>query len=215
MKMSSTLGFFAPLMLASIAHAEVRPGENVPVEPVQIKKVLYNGSGCPLNTVASNIADDKTSFTLTFSEFVAEAGPNISLANGRRNCTMTLVLDVPAGWQYSVASFYYRGFMQLDEGIKAEHGADYFFEGQGLTGRFGTNKVGPLSSEYVYNDNVGLASSIWSPCQEERALNINAKIRVSNTDTKKYPTARGLITNDSVDGIIKQVWGLTWKRCAQ
>lgn len=208
----SIASFVAPLLVvASVAKAEDRTP--VPNEVITIKKIQYNGTGCPLGTVAQNISEDKTAFTLTFSEFVAESGPNISLASGRKNCVATLVLDVPAGWQYSVGSFYYRGFIGIDKGVTAEHSADYFFEGQGATGRFSATKNGPFQDEYIYKDKVGLASAVWSPCGVERALNINAKIRVANADASKYPNARGLITNDSIDGQITQVWGITWRRC--
>jgi hypothetical protein len=150
---------------------------------------------------------------LTFSEFVAEAGPGISLSAGRKNCVATLVLDIPSGWQYSITSFFYRGFMALDKGIQAEHSASYFLEGQGKTGTFTAKNFGPYENDYVYNDKVGIASAVWSPCGVERALNINTAIRVSNTNARAYPHAQGLITNDSIDGQITQVWGLTWRRC--
>ncbi|MDQ3234176.1 MAG: DUF4360 domain-containing protein [Pseudobdellovibrionaceae bacterium] len=208
----SIIKFIAPLLVVgAAAHAEER--FPVPSEPITIKKIQYNGTGCPLGTVAKNISEDKTAFTLTFSEFVAEAGPGISLSAGRKNCVATLVLDVPAGWQYSIGSFFYRGFMDLDQGIKAEHSASYFLEGQGKTGTFASSKWGPYESDYVYNDKVGISSAVWSPCGVERALNINTSIRVSNTNAGAFPSAQGLITNDSIDGQITQVWGLTWRRC--
>ncbi|WP_141732606.1 DUF4360 domain-containing protein [Oligoflexus tunisiensis] len=209
----SIVKFVAPLLVlgAAAAHAEER--NPVPSEPITIKKIQYNGTGCPLGTVAKNISEDKTAFTLTFSEFVAEAGPGISLSAGRKNCVATLVLDVPAGWQYSIGSFYFRGFMALDKGIRAEHSASYFLEGQGKTGTFSSRQSGPYENDYVFNDNVGISSAVWSPCGVERALNINTSIRVSNTNSRQYPNAQGLITNDSIDGQITQVWGLTWRRC--
>lgn len=199
--------------IAVLASTSAMARGPVPAEPITIKKIQYNGSGCPLGTVAQNVADTKDSFTLTFSEFIAETGPGIPLSQSRKNCVLTLVLDVPSGWQFSVADFYYRGFMDLDQGIRAEQSASYFFEGQGQTGRFATNKMGPYSSDYVYQDTIGLASAVWSPCSVERALNINTSIRVDNTNKRAYPNAQGLITNDSVDGQIRQVWGLTWRRC--
>jgi hypothetical protein len=203
--------FLAPL--AMLASTSVFARGPVPSEPIRIKKIQYNGSGCPIGTVAQNVSPAKDSFTLTFSDFVAESGPGIPLSQGRKNCIMTLVLDVPSGWQYSIADFYYRGFMDLDRGIRAEHAASYFFEGQGQTGRFASQKLGPYEADYVYKDQIGLSSAVWSPCSAERALNINASIRVDNTNRRQYPNAQGMITNDSVDGQITQVWGLTWRRC--
>jgi hypothetical protein len=185
----------------------------VPSEPITIENIQYNGTGCPFGTVAQNVSDDKQAFTLTFSEFYAEAGPGISLTQGRKNCVATVKLHIPAGWQYSVADFYYRGFMQLDEGIKSEHSVDYFFEGQGNTSTFASTMEGPYENDYVYSDKVGIGSSLWSPCGVSRALNINTKIRVSNSDKQNFPYSQGFITNDSVDGQITQVFGLVWRRC--
>ncbi|WP_176736789.1 DUF4360 domain-containing protein [Oligoflexus tunisiensis] len=208
-------------LLSGHAFAEERtpvdPLDGVPVlvpsEPITIENIQYNGSGCPFGTVAQNVSDDKQAFTLTFSEFFAEAGPDVSLAQGRKNCIATVTLHIPAGWQYSVADFYYRGFMQLDEGIKAEHSVDYSFEGQGRTSRFESIMNGPYESDYVYSDSVGISSTVWSPCGVSRALNLNTKIRVSNSNKRNFPDARGFITNDSVDGQITQVFGLTWRPC--
>jgi hypothetical protein len=189
----------------------------VPAEPVTIKNIQVNGTGCPLGTVAQNISEDKQAFTLTFSEFIAETGPGISPASSRKNCVVTATLSVPVGWQYSIGSFYYRGFMGLDQGIRATHSTSYFFEGQGRTGTFSSTKDGPLNEDFVFTDKIGLSSSVmpdtWSECNKERALNINTSIRVSNTNSRRYPNAQGLITNDSIDGEIKQVFGLTWRRC--
>jgi len=164
--------------------------ELTPSEPITIQKIQYNGTGCPLGSVAQNISDDKQAFTLTFSEFFAEAGPDVSLAQGRKNCIATVTLNIPSGWQYSVANFYYRGFMQLDEGIKADHSVDYSFEGQGRTSRFASVTTGPIEEDYVYSDSVGIESNVWSPCGVTRALNLNTKIRVSNSSSTLYPEAR-------------------------
>ena len=122
---------FAPaaLVIASSAFAH-NPNAIVPADPVTIKDITANGSGCPLGTVAQNISEDKQAFTLTFSEFVAETGPDTLSSQARKNCVVTLTLKVPVGWQYSVGSFNYRGFMGLDEGIKATHSTTYFFQGQ-------------------------------------------------------------------------------------
>lgn len=204
------------LLLSAVAHGEDR--FPVPSEPVLIKKISYNGSGCPEGTVAENVSEDKKSFTLTFSEFVAEAGPDISLSAGRKNCIATIVLDVPAGWQYSVGTFNYRGYMGLDEGITAVHSTTYFLEGSdGRQGRFAATRKGPLSEDFVFTDKIGLDTvfipQVWSECNTERALNINTAIRVSNQNSRQYPNARGLITNDSIDGKLQQKFGLTWRNC--
>jgi hypothetical protein len=203
----------AALLASSVSYASAL----VPAEPVTIKSIKVNGTGCPLGTVAQNISEDKQAFTLTFSEFVAETGPGLSPTAARKNCVVTATLKVPVGWQYSIGSFFYRGYMGLDEGIRAVHSTSYFFEGQGRTGTFSATKEGPLAQDFLFTDKIGLSSAVmpdtWSECSKERALNINTSIRVSNKNSANYPNAQGLITNDSIDGEITQVFGLTWRRC--
>ena len=104
----------APVASADPVEAP-NPGE------VYIQDITYNGSGCPIGTVAENVSDDNQAFTLTFSDYIAEAGPGVSIRDGRRNCQVTLDLHVPQGWQFSLASFDYRGYVFLDEGMQAVH----------------------------------------------------------------------------------------------
>ena len=102
--------------LSSTASASVPSGD------VYIKKISYNGSGCPRNSVNKNVSSDKKAFTLTFSEYIAEAGPGLSLRDGRKNCQVTVDLKVPQGWQFSIGTFDYRGFVYLENsGIRATH----------------------------------------------------------------------------------------------
>lgn len=184
-----------------------------PADDITIRKISYNGSGCPQGTVAENISPDKEAFTLTFSEYIAEAAPDILLSDGRKNCQLTIDLDIPQGWQFSIASFDYRGWLSVDRGIQAEHKTSYYFQGSGLTGRFSERIKGPVSKDYQFREAVGIRSEVWSACGVQRALNVNTAISVRNTNKKRYPNSSGVIGTDSVDGQIRQVWGISWRRC--
>lgn len=202
-----------PFMLVTAGHAAAQSAP--PARSVKLKSIKYNGTGCPIGTVAENISADNQAFTLTFSEFVAEAGPNISPRNNRKNCQLTAVLSIPPGWQYTVGSFNYRGFIDVDYGVTATHTTSYYFQGQGQTGTFRSTQPGPYSDAFTYTDKIGLSSSnLWSPCNVERALNINAAIFVGVTDPSN-PTAQGYIANDSIDGELTQVYSynLFWRPC--
>ncbi len=212
--LGNTFKFLAPLSLlaSTAAFANVRPSEGL-----KIKQIIYNGSGCPLGSVAETISSNADAFTLTFSEFFAEVYQGSRPSEQTKNCILTVVLDVPAGWQYSVADFYYRGFMDLDPYVDATHSTSYFFQGQGRTGTFQSVKQGRNSGyngQYNYRDTIGLESKIWSVCNVERSLNINTRIRVENTRKGSQPAAQGYIANDSIDGQIVQKFGITWRRCS-
>jgi hypothetical protein len=211
MKFSTSLTkWIAPvaLLVAGSAYATApNPSE------VYIEDINYNGSGCPLGTVAENLATDGKAFTLTFAEYIAEAGPHLSFRDGRKNCQLTIDLHIPQGFQFSIGTFNYRGWVALDDGIRAAHTTSYYFQGQGRTGRFNEYIWGPNFDLYQFEEKVGLASLVWSPCGATRALNINTSINVFNFDKRNNPDAQGAIGTDSIDGRIEQKFGLRWRRC--
>lgn len=211
MKVSGLTKVLAPV--AIFAMSSVASANTPNPREVYIQDINYNGSGCPLGTVAENVSPDAKAFTLTFSDYIAEAGPGVSIRDGRRNCQVTLSLKVPQGWQYSVGTFDYRGYVFLDRGMRASHNTSYYFQGQGNTGRFASQMSGEIDRDYTFSDSIELGSLVWSSCNASRALNINTAINVRNTNKRRYPDAEGLITNDSIDGEIKHVFGIRWRRC--
>lgn len=205
--MTKSLAAISGLLLSGSLFA------SVPSSQIRINDIDYNGSGCPLGTVAQNVSDDKQAFTVTFSDYIAEAGEGISIRDGRKNCQLTLSLSVPAGWQYSIASFDYRGFAFLDRGMRADYRTNYYFQGDRETGTVTRTARGYYDDNFSFREELGLASAVWSPCGVERALNINTAISVRNTNKRRYPYAEGVIGTDSIDGQIEQIWGITWRRC--
>ena len=199
--------------MATIAISGSAFGWVVPADDITIEDISYNGSGCPLGTVMDNVSEDKQAFTLTFAEYIAETGPDYSPSDGRKNCQITLSLKVPQGWQFSIGSFDYRGWLYADKGIRAEHNTSYYFQGSSQTARFRERISGPFFDDYQFTENVGIESLVWSRCGVERALNINTAISVRNTRKSKYPDAEGAMGTDSIDGQIQQIFGISWRRC--
>lgn len=199
MKILTTLLF---LSASSLATAEV------PEEPIALKSLRYIGTGCPLGTAYPTFASDSPAISFQFDSFLAESGPGISLGGGRKNCIITVNLVKPQGWQYSLNSIDARGYINIDPGLVAEYGLTYFFEGQPATGRLGAKVSGPFASDYNFTDSIGLASQVWSPCERDRALNVNLTVRTSKESSATAPEAEGFIALDSINRI-----GLVWRRC--
>ncbi len=206
--------YLMPTVALSVAGLASAMSPTPPLSEVYIQDITYNGSGCPIGTVAENISPDKTAFTVTFSDYIAEAGPNVDIGDSRRNCQLTLDLHVPQGWQFSLGTFDYRGYVYLDKGMRATHSTSYYFQGRRLTGRFSSVMNGEIDEDYTFTDRIGFTSLVWSDCNASRALNINTGIRVRNTSKSNYPNAEGLITNDSIDGQITHKYGIRWRRCS-
>jgi hypothetical protein len=102
------LAALAVLIPAAVASAQA-PNPN----EVYVDSISYGGSGCPQGSVGSSFANDRKSFTLIFDSFVASQGPGVPITQNRKNCMVNLNLHVPGGWQFSIASVDYRGYVNL------------------------------------------------------------------------------------------------------
>lgn len=207
MKASSNLAIFVSglcLTAGSSVFASDAP------EYVNIKTIAHGGSGCPQDTVGQLVASDRKSFTLLFDEFVVEAGPGVDANEKRKNCQISIDLEFPSGWTYSVVGFDYRGYASLDSKVDGKITSKYYFQGSALHKEFSTTLDGSMDDDYLASDTFGVDAISWSPCGDTRALNINTEIFVDNSRKKRN---YGLMTVDSLDGSVKQEYRLQWQRC--
>jgi len=177
---------------------------------VYLETLSYGGSGCPAGTVGQSIADDRTTFTLIFDNYVAAAGPGTKITDSRKNCQLNLKLHFPQGWQYSIYSTDFRGYVQLDSGAKGTQKNIYYFQGDTQQVSSQTDFVGPTDRDYLVHDQVGAASTVWGPCGVSASLNINSQVRIDNSANRN---ARGQLTTDSADGKVAHIIGFQWRRC--
>lgn len=175
---------------------------------VYINDIVFGGTGCPVGSVAANISEDQKAFTLLYDSFTAEAGPGISLGEGRKACQVTLDLHIPQGWQYTLFTLDTRGFVALDAGASANIQSKYYFQGSLNGPALAQSFRGPVSGDYTKRDVLGIVSLVWSPCGISRGLNINTSARVAAGGG-----SRGLATVDSQDGEFRLLWGVQWRRC--
>jgi hypothetical protein len=177
---------------------------------VRIRNITYAGSGCPVGTVAENISPDFNAFTLEFDSFVAETGPGHPLSDSRKNCSIVLSIDHPYGWQYTVNSVDYAGYVNLDSRVQATQRSLYYFQGQSATAKLETSFYGPTSRDYRIRDVLGISGQVWSPCGASRALILNAQVIADNY---RNPNGRGVITIDSIWAYTRHRYGIQWRRC--
>jgi hypothetical protein len=188
--------------LGSLAYAEEVPPW------VEIRELLWAGSGCPAGSVASSIASDYKAFSLAFDSYIASAGPDIPITENRKNCNLIIRLSFPSGWSFTIFNMDYRGFASLDEHVDGKQRSAYFFEGQYPSSALQTTLVGPYDDNYEIGDTVDLA--VYSPCGEDRALNINTEVRVNN---RKNRNGYGLMTTDTITGELLHIYRLKWRKC--
>src|SRR5690242_7308718 len=121
------VGLLAVLGGCAAPDDEAPPGEEdlgrIPLElrgqkPINHREGAYfanvkaRGSGCPAGTWDAAISDDGETFTLTYSAFEAQVGPGKAVDT--KECQLEIDLSSGDGVSYSVASFYYQGYVLLE-----------------------------------------------------------------------------------------------------
>lgn len=182
---------------------------------IKVQNIQTGGTGCPAGTVTQSVSQDKQAFTLIFDEFFVELAGRRPMQ--RRNCQIDLTLKVPSGWQFSIATFDYRGYAYLERGVEATQTAYYYFQGGQTSGMFETRIGGNRDFDDVYQvtDTLGIASLVWSPCGASRNMQINTDLRLKKRSPRS--NAYGYMSTDSIDGQFRtQYWfrfGTRWRRC--
>ncbi|MGY6215265.1 DUF4360 domain-containing protein [Methylolobus aquaticus] len=196
---------------APIANAT----EYFPVAPsgTTIEGVNYGGSGCPQGSASVSIAADGSNFMAIFDQYIASIGPGTPSGDYRKFCQLDVNLHVPAGWSYTVFDAKYRGFTDLDRYVKATQTSTYFFTGAPGSSTLSTSWVGPITKDYEFTDELGLPALVWSPCGEDRNLQMKTSIFLRKLWGSTYKSA-GLVTTDSIEGNVAFTWGWLWKKCS-
>ncbi|MFI2263522.1 DUF4360 domain-containing protein [Streptomyces tubercidicus] len=214
--MLSTLGAgaaVASLLLAGSASptTTARFGDDPPTGKITITVATVNGSGCRPGSAAVAIAPDNTAFTVTYSEYLAQAGGGSKPTDSRKNCQIALNVHVPQGFTYAIARADYRGYASLARGARGLETAGYYFQGQQQTARKSHSFTGPYDANWQTSDETDIDALVYAPCGEERYFNINTEMRVDATSAD--PKSTSYMAMDSTDGSINTLYQFAWKQC--
>jgi hypothetical protein len=209
-------GAIAALLTTTALPAQAAPSssfDNPPPDKIVIKVATVNGSGCPQGTTAVAVSEDNTAFTVTYSDYLAQAGGDSNSTAFRKNCQLNLIVHVPQGFTYAIASVDYRGFAALQAGASGMQRASYYFQGSPNTASRSHPFTGPLNDNWQATDSTEWAQLVWAPCGVQRNFNINTELRVSAGTVN--PNKVSFMTMDSTDGDISTVYHLAWKECEE
>lgn len=202
------LGLATSVALGPVTTAPQTTSE-VPSDKMTVAVATVNGTGCRPGTAAVAVSPDNTAFTVTYSEYVAETGPGVSVTAGRRNCQLNVAVNVPGGFTFAVNKTDYRGYADLAAGASAVQRASYYFQGMS-SNQVATHTLrGPKNGDWQFTDQVPVTSLVWHPCGARRNLNINTELRASKgtSNTPSY------IAMDSTDGSFNTILHYQWGRC--
>lgn len=203
--LASSLVGASPASAVGFLDDDVPP----PDDKVVIDLVAMAGSGCRPGTADVAVSPDNTKFTVIYSDYLAQAGPGISVSEGRKNCQINVLVHVPQGFTFAIAKVDHRGYALLEEGATALQRANYYFQGMSQ-GSYTTHPLpAPLDDNWIATDEVEVAALVYRPCGELRNLNINTELRVS----KGSSTGTSFVTMDSTDGDITTEYHFKWLRC--
>ncbi|MFJ3664882.1 DUF4360 domain-containing protein [Streptomyces sp. NPDC090106] len=203
-------------LLTTALPAQAAPAggfEDPPPDKIVIKVATVNGSGCPAGTTAVAVSEDNTAFTVTYSDYLAQAGGGSDPTAFRKNCQLNLIVHVPQGFTYAIASADYRGFAALQSGATGTQRASYYFQGSPSTASRSHPFSGPLNDNWQATDTTDWAQLVWAPCGVQRNFNINTELRVAAGTTSADKVS--FMTMDSTDGDISTVYHLAWKECPE
>ncbi|WP_043687138.1 DUF4360 domain-containing protein [Streptomyces xylophagus] len=197
--------------LPSAQHSSSPVFDDPPPDKIVINVATVNGSGCPQGTTAVAVSEDNTAFTVTYSAYLAQVGGNSDPTAFRKNCQLNLVVHVPQGFTYAIASVDYRGFASLQRGASGAQKASYYFQGSSSTASKNHPFNGPYDDNWQATDSTDWAQLVWAPCGVQRNFNINTELRVA-AGTSSF-SAVSFMTMDSTDGDISTVYHMAWKEC--
>ncbi|MFM9591299.1 DUF4360 domain-containing protein [Streptomyces scabiei] len=204
-------GAVAALFAGALPAQAESPFEDPPPDKIVIKVATVNGSGCPQGTAAVAVSPDNTAFTVTYSDYLAQVGGGAPSTAFRKNCQLSLIVHVPGGFTYAIASADYRGFASLARGASGVEKASYYFQGSPDTASRTHTFTGPKEDNWQATDETDWAQLVWSPCGVERNFNINTELRVNRGSSPASSTS--FMTMDSTDGDISTIYHLAWKQC--
>src|SRR5690606_9572160 len=134
------------------------------------------GAGCPAGSVIVEVAPDKKSFLVGFSQMNLEnPSPEGKLVQFK-NCLASIKLHIPNGMQVSAQTVNTRGYAFLDQGITARQTSKYTFAGQPIPMKGRADLVGAYDSDYDFSDAPTIVSKVWTKCGASAVFGIDTQL---------------------------------------
>ena len=147
--------------------------------------VSHGGRGCPQEArVEATLGDDGGSVHLAFDTYQAQVSPDTPPV-ARTICQVSLPLNIPAGWQYTVLAANTHRTLWLEPGVQAQHLTEIYFQGDA-----GFEIVEPYQGPVQSSDSIEHttqmpnAGPVWSRCHSQRNLNLRTILYVTNRDNR-------------------------------
>ena len=188
----------ATFVLALSAEAQIRLGQP-----------QYGGNGCPAGTASVALTEDGKTMSVLFDQFKAEAGNTTGRRIDRASCNLRIPIEVPQGFSVALIGIDYRGFNAIPGGgAYTQFNAEYFYAGA-RGPRFTRRFQGPISSDYLINNQLVATNVVWSPCGKEVIFGVNA----AATAMANASMEQTMMIVDSADIKAGILYQFSWRQC--
>jgi hypothetical protein len=172
-------------------------------------EIRASGTGCPAGTWNGALSPDGETFTISFSAYEAKVA--VGQAQDIKDCNVDLDFGSGDGIQFSVASFYYQGYVFLEkEGMKARHHTKYHFANLRENDADKNEVSGPSDDSYLFSDEIAPPRREWTRCKRRDTLRIKTRLVMKND---RQATGEGYINTSTIDGTLSFRWAMKWRRC--
>eukprot|EP00244_Chara_vulgaris_P011444 TRINITY_DN566_c0_g1_i3.p1 TRINITY_DN566_c0_g1~~TRINITY_DN566_c0_g1_i3.p1 ORF type:complete len:211 (+),score=22.40 TRINITY_DN566_c0_g1_i3:268-900(+) len=200
------MGAMAALLLLTILELAVHGNaQGPPPGTVSIYGFSYEGDGCPSGSAEGVVSNDGLTLTVIFSSYTAVTDKGLD--DTRKKCTLSIQLNYPPGYYYTLGTFTVRGYGKLEAKVKGTVRVGYHISGRIGEGSATHTFWGPMDKNFEKTSN--FENAVSSECGRIRNLNINSEVRVH----PGKPPRKGIITMDSQDLKLTQIYGVEWKQC--
>jgi hypothetical protein len=98
-----------------------------------------------------------------------------------KNCTVSVRLHIPGGFQVAMASVVSRGSATLAEDVQGRAVSRYWFAGDPISGEDRVDLAGPYDDVFQYHRKIKLPSLVWSPCGEPAVFALENQLFLNAT----------------------------------
>lgn len=205
--LTTAFAFSLSAAVADEAPTEDTPTTGSPLQGASVEVVTVNGSGCPEGSVDVGRARDG-SISLRYEEFLARTGEGASVLDFRKNCALSLQVDGPDGYSFAVRGVDHQGVAYLQDGVTGLLRTNYYIQGSTEDSTQEETFEGPYASLVSATENLSTDELVWTPCGEERNININIELRVSAVGSDDLNLVA--LQSSTAPGSAMQ---LAWRRC--
>lgn len=180
---------------------------------VSIISTSLVGDGCPGGTARVELAPDASAFSVLYDQFIVQAGGPTPVSV--KNCRIVVELQKPHDEMFQIDGVDFRGFIQLDQGVRARQAVrTKSAGGGGMSGHdrdFGVEHwVGPITENYLISTSPRFTGGAVDCKENNRArIVIASQAAVRNAKNDRS----GLLQVDSADGRLEQRYRLSWTKC--